>query len=106
MKKLALFNSFYDTMKLYEDTYGEFGKASDMTRSMFYARLAYNSLAENIREEVKRHIELKDGSAEEEEQDELEPLKGDNPNDDEQSAVKEDDIYSSLEFQEWEYQKN
>ena len=60
MKKLALFNSFYDTMKLYEDTYGEFGKASDMTRSMFYARLAYISLAENIRE----------GSADEEEQDE------------------------------------
>ena len=29
-------------MKLYEDTYGEFGKASDMTRPVFYARLAYN----------------------------------------------------------------
>ena len=39
-------------MNLYEDA----GKASDMTRPMFYARLAYISLAENIREEVERHI--------------------------------------------------
>ena len=54
----------YDAMKLYEDTFGEFGQAKDMTRCEFYARLAFISVYENVTEEVNNRIELNEEGSE------------------------------------------
>ena len=54
----------YDAMKLYEDTFGEFGQAKDMTRCGFYAKLAFISVYENVKEEVNNRIELNEEGSE------------------------------------------
>ena len=53
-------DGIYKAINLYEDseTYGEFGEAKDMTRPHFYARLAFVSLHDIVREEVERRMEL------------------------------------------------
>ena len=65
----------YDAMKLYEDSFGEFGQAKDMTKSEFYARLAFISIQDDVREEVNKHIELNEEGSELDpsEPDEFEP---------------------------------
>ena len=49
--------SVYDAIKLYEDTFGEFGKTKDMSRPQFYSILAYvcleYTLIEKINEKLK-----------------------------------------------------
>ena len=60
-------------MKLYGDTCSELGKTNDMTRPMFYARLAYISLEGNVHREAEISVEMNEGGSEdEEEQDERE----------------------------------
>ena len=54
----------YDAMKLYEDSFGEFGQAKDMTKSEFYARLAFISVYDNVTEEVNNRIELNEEGSE------------------------------------------
>lgn len=54
----------YEAMKLYEETYGEFGQAKDMTRPKFYARLAFISVYDNVTEEVNNRIELNEEGSE------------------------------------------
>ena len=54
----------YEAMKLYEETFGEFGQAKDMTKSEFYARLAFISVYDNVTEEVNNRIELNEEGSE------------------------------------------
>ena len=66
----------YDAMKLYEDSFGEFGQAKDMTKSEFYARLAFISVYDNVTEEVNNRIELNEEGSEDDykESEEDEPI--------------------------------
>ena len=65
----------YQAMKKYEQEYGEFGKAEDMEEKVFYARLAFISIQDDVREEVNKHIELNEEGSELDpsEPDEFEP---------------------------------
>ena len=42
----------YEAIMLYENTFGEFDQAKDMTRPIFYARLAFISLYEIVSQKV------------------------------------------------------
>jgi len=54
----------YEAMKLYEDSFGEFGQAKDMTKSNFYAKLAFISVYDKVTEEVNNRIELNEEGSE------------------------------------------
>ena len=46
----------YEAMKLQEETFGQLDEIKDMTRPMFYAKLAFISLLDTVTDEVMEHF--------------------------------------------------
>ena len=91
----------YDALKLYEETYSEFGLAKDKTRDIFYARLAFISLYDNVRAEVDKRIKLnkeKKDEDEDEDEDEGEEEEDEDEDEDEEEESESEDEYVKPKF--------